>query len=157
MAGKKTFVAGDVLLAQDLNDYLMDQSVMNFGGSAARSSAIPTPTSGMVTYLTDQKRVEVYDGDLYRPKTPFAMQSGFDSVTPVASVVTGVAVTFATGRFTQAPQVLVTASSASSAVRTTTVSSVTASGATLNIFRTDTTATGLYWMAIQMTSGTAVG
>jgi hypothetical protein len=157
MAGKKTFVAGDVLLAQDLNDYLMDQSVMNFGGSAARSSAIPTPTSGMFTYLTDLKRVEVYDGDIYRPKTPFAMQSGFDSITPVANVVTGVAVTFATGRFTQAPQVIATASSASSALRTVTVSGSSTTGVTLNIFRTDTVATGVYWMAIQMTSGTAIG
>jgi hypothetical protein len=51
--GKKTFVAGEVLLAQDVNDYLMDQSVMNFASSAARSSAIPTPTTGMVSYVGD--------------------------------------------------------------------------------------------------------
>jgi hypothetical protein len=53
MAGKKTFVAGEVLLAQDVNDYLMDQSVMNFASDAARSSAIPTPTEGMVSYVSD--------------------------------------------------------------------------------------------------------
>jgi hypothetical protein len=53
MAGKKTFVAGEVLTAQDVNDYLMDQSVMNFASSAARASAIPTPTAGMVSYLAD--------------------------------------------------------------------------------------------------------
>jgi hypothetical protein len=51
--GKKTFVAGEVLLAQDVNDYLMDQSVMNFATVAARSSAIPTPTTGMVSYVGD--------------------------------------------------------------------------------------------------------
>jgi hypothetical protein len=53
MAGKKTFVAGEVLTAQDVNDYLMDQSVMNFATVAARSSAIPTPTTGMVSYVGD--------------------------------------------------------------------------------------------------------
>jgi hypothetical protein len=50
---RKTFVAGEVLLAQDVNQFLMDQSVMNFASSAARSSAIPTPTEGMVSYLAD--------------------------------------------------------------------------------------------------------
>jgi hypothetical protein len=53
MAGKKTFVAGEVLLAQDVNDFLMDQTVMNFATEAARSSAIPTPTTGMVSYVGD--------------------------------------------------------------------------------------------------------
>jgi hypothetical protein len=60
--GKKTFVAGEVLLAQDVNDYLMDQSVMNFASSAARSSAIPTPTEGMTTYVSDRNQIESYDG-----------------------------------------------------------------------------------------------
>jgi hypothetical protein len=62
MAGKKTFVAGEVLLAQDVNDYLMDQSVMNFATSAARSSAIPTPTEGMVSYLADIDNLQLYNG-----------------------------------------------------------------------------------------------
>jgi hypothetical protein len=65
MAGKKTFVAGEVLTAQDVNDYLMDQSVMVFGGTAARSSAIPTPTEGMMSYRTDDDVVEVFDGSAY--------------------------------------------------------------------------------------------
>ena len=65
MAGKKTFVAGEVLLAQDVNDYLMDQSVMVFGGTAARSSAIPTPTEGMASYRSDADIVEVYNGSAW--------------------------------------------------------------------------------------------
>jgi hypothetical protein len=64
--GKKTFVAGEVLLAQDVNDYLMDQSVMNFASSAARSSAIPTPTEGMTTYVQDRNQIETFDGAEYR-------------------------------------------------------------------------------------------
>jgi hypothetical protein len=66
MAGKKTFVAGEVLLAQDVNDFLMDQSVMNFASSAARSSAIPTPTEGMTTYVQDRNQIETFDGAEYR-------------------------------------------------------------------------------------------
>jgi hypothetical protein len=63
--GKKTFVAGDVLTANDTNGFLMDQTVMNFANSAARSSAIPSPSEGMVTYLQDSNNVEVYDGSSF--------------------------------------------------------------------------------------------
>jgi len=65
MAGKKTFVAGEVLLAQDVNDLLMDQTIMNFASSAARASAIPTPTEGMTTYLQDTNTLETYNGSNY--------------------------------------------------------------------------------------------
>jgi hypothetical protein len=68
--GKKTFVAGEVLLAQDVNDYLMDQSVMNFASSAARSSAIPTPTEGMFSVTTDNDQVDYYDGSAWVPALP---------------------------------------------------------------------------------------
>ena len=60
--GKKTFTAGEVLTASDVNGYLMEQSVMVFGGTAARSSAIPTPSEGMTTYRTDTKQLEYYNG-----------------------------------------------------------------------------------------------
>lgn len=61
-AGKKTFSAGAVLTAAEVNTYLMEQSVMVFGGTAARSSAIPTPSEGMVTYRSDADVVEYYSG-----------------------------------------------------------------------------------------------
>lgn len=60
MSGRKTFTAGEVLQAADVNDFLMDQSVMVFAGTAARGSAIPSPSEGMVTYLQDSDEVEVY-------------------------------------------------------------------------------------------------
>jgi len=63
--GRKVFTAGDVLTASDVQSYLMDQTVMNFAGTAARASAIATPTEGMVTYLADTNAVEVYDGAAY--------------------------------------------------------------------------------------------
>jgi len=63
LAGRKVFTAGEVLQAADVNDYLMDQSVMVFAGTAARGSAIPSPTEGMVTYLEDADELQVYTTD----------------------------------------------------------------------------------------------
>lgn len=60
--GKKTFTAGSVLTAAEVNGYLMEQAVMVFGGTAARSSAIPTPSEGMTSYLSDQDDMQVYTG-----------------------------------------------------------------------------------------------
>jgi hypothetical protein len=60
MAGRKVFTAGEVLSAANVMDFLMDQSVMTFSGSAARGSAIGTATEGMVSYLTDTNRIEVF-------------------------------------------------------------------------------------------------
>jgi hypothetical protein len=53
MSGRKTFVGGDILLASELNGFLMDQAVMVFDDAAARTTAIPSPSEGMVTYLKD--------------------------------------------------------------------------------------------------------
>lgn len=64
--GKKTFAAGEVLRAADVNGYLMDQSVMAFAGTAARGSAVASPSEGMVSYLADSNDVEVYTGSLWQ-------------------------------------------------------------------------------------------
>ena len=73
-AGKKTFTAGEVLTASDVNTYLMEQSVMYFGGTAARSSAIPTPSTGMTTYIgvtgtATIPQIETYTGSAWQ--TPY--------------------------------------------------------------------------------------
>ncbi len=60
MAGRKVFTAGEVLSAANVNDFLMDQAVMVFAGSAARGSSIGTATEGMVSYLTDTNKIEVF-------------------------------------------------------------------------------------------------
>ena len=64
---KKTFTAGEVLAAADVNTYLMDQSVMTFADSTARASAIGTATEGMLTYLADTNAYEYWDGTAYEP------------------------------------------------------------------------------------------
>lgn len=59
---RKVFVAGEILTAADVQEYLADQSVMTFASSAARGSAIGTAVEGMVTYLEDTDQLEVYGG-----------------------------------------------------------------------------------------------
>lgn len=66
-AGRRVFSPGEVLTASNTMNYLMDQSVMSFAGTAARGSAIGTAVSeGMVSYLADTNQVEVYDGSAWR-------------------------------------------------------------------------------------------
>jgi len=64
-AGRKVFTAGDVLTASQVQDYLQDQSVMVFAGTAARSSAIATPTEGMVSVQTDVDDLTYYNGSAW--------------------------------------------------------------------------------------------
>jgi hypothetical protein len=59
--GRKEWSPGDTLNAADVNGYLMDQSVMVFAGTAARASAIPSPSAGMVAYST-ATNLQVYNG-----------------------------------------------------------------------------------------------
>lgn len=58
------FTTGQVLTADQMND-LSDQTVMTFAGTAARGSAIPSPTEGMVTYLSDTNELQVFDGSAF--------------------------------------------------------------------------------------------
>jgi hypothetical protein len=58
--GRKVFTAGEVLTAANVQNYLMDQAVMVFASSAARASAIGTPSAGMVSYLSDTGTLQVY-------------------------------------------------------------------------------------------------
>jgi hypothetical protein len=58
---RKEFESFTRLDASDVNTYLMDQSVMTFGGTAARGSAIPTPVEGMVAYLEDSNTIQAYN------------------------------------------------------------------------------------------------
>lgn len=64
---RKIFVAGEILTAADVNTNLMDQAVMVFADSAARGSAIPSPSEGMLTYLSDVNALEVYTGAAFVP------------------------------------------------------------------------------------------
>ena len=49
----KVFTNGSVLNASEINENLMNQSVIVFTNSSARASAITSPVEGMITYLED--------------------------------------------------------------------------------------------------------
>lgn len=70
-SGRRTFAAGEVLTASNVMNYLQDQAVMVFAGTAARGSAIGTAVAeGMVSYLKDTNDVEVYTGSLWEGLGP---------------------------------------------------------------------------------------
>lgn len=73
MAGRRTFVAGEVLTASNINSFLMNQSVMVFDDAAARTSAIPSPIEGMVSYLKDSDELEKYTTEW----VPIVVAAGF--------------------------------------------------------------------------------
>jgi len=69
VAGFREFVTGEVLTAANVNDFLMQQSVMKFADAAARDTALGTAVGGgnalregMVAYLDDTDEVLAYDG-----------------------------------------------------------------------------------------------
>ena len=50
-SGFKNFTAASVLTASDVNNYLMEQSVMSFASTGARDTQIISPEDGMVAYI----------------------------------------------------------------------------------------------------------
>lgn len=62
-AGFKDFVDGDILTAAQVDTYLMQQAVMVFDNSTARTTALSgVIAEGMISYLKDTNAVEKYDG-----------------------------------------------------------------------------------------------
>ena len=59
----KLFSTGEVLTAANVNTYLMNQAVMTFATAAARTTALSgVLAEGMVSYRTDAKILEYYNG-----------------------------------------------------------------------------------------------
>lgn len=57
------FQVNQVLTAAQVDTYLMNQTIMTFADSTARSSALATAaTEGMFTFLQDNDTLEYYDG-----------------------------------------------------------------------------------------------
>jgi hypothetical protein len=82
---RKEFDAFTRLDASDVNTFLMDQSVMTFADSTARTTAIPTPVQGMLTYLEDSNTYESYNGSAY---VTVADGSGWTTFVPTLIGVT---------------------------------------------------------------------
>jgi hypothetical protein len=174
-AGFKSFVAGSVLGASDVNTYLMQQSLMVFVNTTARDAAITSPSAGMLTFITGTKSLQLYDGSGWTvigggdsatfPNQAVLTSGGVTRILPFAieqgsqSVTGNGAVTFTTGRFTATPQVFVTVAS-SSVVTSATVAGASSTGFTAYTWAGGTAATvgrSVSWIAIQMKSGGANG
>ena len=171
----KTFVAGSVLGASDVNTYLMNQSVMTFANTAARNAAITSPSAGMLSFITNIKTLELYDGvgwtaisggdSVAFPNQPAINSGGVTRIQPFAieqgtnSITGNGAVTFTTGRFTQTPQIYITVQSSSS-VTSATYASASTSGFTAYTWAggaAGAVARNISWVAIQMKSGATNG
>ena len=171
-AGYKSFVAGAVLGASEVNTYLMQQSVMTFTNTTARNAAITSPSAGMLTFIVGTKTLELYDGSGWTaigggdyatyPNQPAITSGGTTRIQPFAieqgsnSITGSGAVSFTTGRFTSAPQVFVTVQSSTNGVTSATVGTPSTSGFTAYTWSGSTAgavARTVSWVAIQMKSG----
>ena len=83
--GRKVFAPGEVLTATNVQNYLMDQAVQVYAGTAARGSAIGSATTdGMVSWLQDTDQLQVATGtatwqDVSLVQSPnYVINGGFD-------------------------------------------------------------------------------
>jgi len=158
-AGFKTFIAGAVLGATELNTYLMQQSIMLFSSASSRSTALTSPSEGMVSYLTDVDQVQTYNGSVWIPQAYSQAAGTADSTTGTlaADGTTPVTITYPSNRFSVAPIVQAWTNSNRYVCS---VGTNTAGSATVTV-RNVSAATGsdatVYYQAVQMSSGTAAG
>jgi hypothetical protein len=87
----KVFTNGSVLNASEINDNLMNQAIIVFSNSTARSAAISSPIEGMITYLQDTAAYESYDGTAWvpfgagaEPGLNFIRKTNFSAVSSVS-------------------------------------------------------------------------
>jgi len=159
-SGRKTFTSGSVLSAADVQNYLQDQTVMVFAGTAARGSAIATATEGMVSYVTDADQIQVYNGTRWIPQA-YAQAAGTASSTTTAlaadATIGSIPITFPTGRFTVAPIIQAWTYSGRYIVYPTAVTAGSATMAVRNVSAGAGSDEVIYYTAVQMASGTAAG
>jgi hypothetical protein len=149
--------------------------------STTRPSA---PYEGQFVYETDTKTVSIYDGSAWIKwagaitttaaggatvashfgNGPFAMSSGNVTITPPSASYGLVSITFPTSRFTIAPLVQVSLSSAVGGTQRLVprANAITTSGCDIYCYTGDATtwSTGnqvVNWLAVQMTSGSKEG
>lgn len=85
MGGYFTPTTGTTISTTDHNTYVRDQTVNQFASSAARASAISSPSEGMITYLADTNSFEYYTGAAWerfelRPRTTIVRRTTNQSI-----------------------------------------------------------------------------
>ena len=64
-AGYRTFSAGEVLTASNVQTYLMDQAIPVFADATARDAAITSPAEGQFAFLKDTDALQYYTGSAW--------------------------------------------------------------------------------------------
>lgn len=62
MSGFRTWTPGEVIRADDVQDYLQDQTVMVFPSDSVRATAIVVPTEGMLSWVENDNKYQYYTG-----------------------------------------------------------------------------------------------
>jgi hypothetical protein len=81
----KTFTAGTLATASDVNTYLMNQSIATFSSTAARNAAITSPVEGQFAYIQLNDITTYYDGTAWRN---FMFPAAWIAYTPTLSNIT---------------------------------------------------------------------
>ncbi len=97
----KLFIPGEVLTASDLQTYAVDQSVMVFPSSADRTTNLPTPSQGMISFLNDSSTVWQYY-ELYSVSNPGGASAAGWYPVPGSAVFMGTCGSFTTTNGVQA-------------------------------------------------------
>jgi len=71
----KVFVNGDPLPASEVNDYLMNQVVISFADSTARTASLPIPIEGQVTWMEDSNKYQYYKNSQWLDLLPGGINS----------------------------------------------------------------------------------
>jgi hypothetical protein len=87
----KTFTAGTLATASDINVYLMNQSIATFSSTTARNSSITSPVEGQVAYINSSDTFTYYTGTGWQN---LAYGGNWTAFTP-----TGTGITYGNGVF----------------------------------------------------------
>jgi hypothetical protein len=69
-AGFRTWSPGEVITANNVQTYLMDQSVLVFASTADRSAQLISPTEGMLSWLEDANKYQYFEGSTWQDLIP---------------------------------------------------------------------------------------
>jgi hypothetical protein len=64
-AGYRTFTAGEVLTAANVQTFLQDQVIPVYASEAAGSAALPSPAEGQFRFLKDTDSFQYYTGSAW--------------------------------------------------------------------------------------------
>jgi hypothetical protein len=64
-AGYRTFTAGEVLTAANVQTFLQDQVIPVYASESAANTALPSPAEGQFRYLRDTDAFQYYTGSAW--------------------------------------------------------------------------------------------